>query len=104
MKNDCPKLAAKKAHNTTKPHSSANRESGGQSNKAHTPAAPWKAIPPTPGEPETKTVENKTWHWCAKCGFWQLSHGTATHSDDFTKTACASLASSTNLQDSFIVQ
>ena len=54
VKNDCPKLAAKKAHNTTKPHSSANRETGGQSNKAHTPAAPWKAIPPTPGEPETK--------------------------------------------------
>ena len=59
MKNDCPKLDVKKAHDATKPHSSTNGESGGQSHQARTPPALWKAIPPTPGEPETKTVENK---------------------------------------------
>ena len=27
--------------------------------------------------PETKQVDGKTWHWCAHCAFWHLSHGTA---------------------------
>ena len=102
VKSDCPKLAVKKACDATKP-SSTNSHSGSQSHSACTPAVPWKAIAPAPGKPETKTVENKTWHWCAKCGFWHLSHGTSTHSEDFnfTKTACATLTSSTNQQDSF---
>ena len=59
MKNDCPNLAVKKAHDATKPHSSTNSQSGGRSHPAHTPAALWKAMAPAPGNPETKTVGKK---------------------------------------------
>ena len=94
VKNDCPKLTTKKA-----------KEKGSNSTQtcsAQTPTAPWKAVAPLPGEPETKIIENTMWHWCAKCKFWCLLHGTATHSDNFTSTSHASLAESTNTDNSLI--
>ena len=33
------------------------------------------------GMPETKQMDGETWHWCAHCGFWHLSHGTVGHKD-----------------------
>ena len=46
--------------------------------------AAWKAQAPQNGESETKTVNGKQWHWCAHCGFWQLSHGAVDHKDPKT--------------------
>ena len=40
-----------------------------------------ESLAPVPGAPETKDIDGKMWHWCAHCGFWHLSHGTATHKD-----------------------
>ena len=70
LKKDCPK---------------ANNDDGKGKSKA--PKAPWKSKPPGDGEPETKNVNGTTWHWCAICGFWRLSHGTATHDNDYAKKA-----------------
>lgn len=39
----------------------------------------WKKVPPDQGEPETKTMRGKTWHWCAHCGRWSTTHGTKDH-------------------------
>ena len=60
-----------------------DNKTNGKQRKSKAPKAPWKSKPPGAGESETKTVEGKTWHWCAKCGFWRLSHGTSTHDDDY---------------------
>ena len=94
VKNNCPKLAAERA-----------KEKGSNSTQQHTawtPTAMWKAVAPSPGEPETKIVENNSWHSCAKCGFWHLSHVTVTHSNNFTSTH-ASLAESRNTDNSLIL-
>ena len=73
LKKDCPKA------------STDNNNSGERKSKA--PKAPWKSKPPGDGEPETKNVNGMPWHWCAICGFWRLSHGTATHDNDYAKKA-----------------
>ena len=39
----------------------------------------WKNVKPGPNESETKVVNGKTFHWCAKCNCWSTTHGTATH-------------------------
>ena len=39
----------------------------------------WKRVAPGAGTPETKEVDEKTWHWCSKCARWTASHGTNTH-------------------------
>ena len=70
LKKDCPK---------------ANDANKGGERKSKAPKAPWKSKPPGKDEPETKIVNGTTWHWCAICGFWRLSHGTATHDDDYAK-------------------
>ena len=47
--------------------------------KQQIPKQTWKASPPLVRMTETTQVDGKTWHWCAHCGFWHLSHGTAGH-------------------------
>lgn len=53
--------------------------------------ANWKYIGPKPGEPSTKSVDGKSFHWCGKCndgkGRWTPSHNTAQHGQ---QTAAAS--------------
>ena len=43
----------------------------------------WKVTPPKSGEPQTKKVNDKTWHWCQKCNYgkgrWSTTHGTKEH-------------------------
>jgi hypothetical protein len=42
----------------------------------------WKTEGPKNGEPTTKTVDGKEYHWCVKCGQhgrWVLTHTTETH-------------------------
>ena len=43
------------------------------------PAIGWKKTPPTGGESSTKTMQGRTWHWCAKCSRWSTTHGTDGH-------------------------
>jgi hypothetical protein len=43
--------------------------------------AAWKTKPPSSGQPESKHVDAKEWHWCAKCSHWRISHGTEDHKD-----------------------
>ena len=38
-------------------------------------------VAPKEGEAQTKTVDGKLWRWCAKCGRWSTTHGTAEHRD-----------------------
>ena len=43
----------------------------------------WKNKPPRSGQPQSKSVDGKEYHWCAKCqgvkGRWSPSHGTDKH-------------------------
>ena len=42
----------------------------------------WKKVAPTSNEPQSKKVDGKLWHWCAKCGNggrWSTTHGTNQH-------------------------
>ena len=53
-----------------------------------------KWLPPKDGEPKTKTMFNKTWHWCSKCnngkGRWNRSHLTEAHKDNFQRESSES--------------
>ena len=59
-----------------------------------------KWLPPKDGEPKTKTMFNKTWHWCAKCnkgkGRWNRSHLTEAHKDNFQRESSESSNSNSN--------
>jgi hypothetical protein len=57
------------------------RPSGNTGNRsASSPASKsWKTLAPKAGEPEIKKFENRSWRWCAKCGRWSTTHGTAQH-------------------------
>ena len=55
---------------------------------------------PKPGEPLTKTVNDKKFHYCKKCNFWTPTHTTAEHvnkkkppSDDAPEANCAGFGS-----------
>lgn len=57
----------------------------------------WKQKAPKSGEPQTKIVDNKDWHWCAKCGSggrWSPTHGTNDHKSDFTRNNTSTPAES----------
>ena len=47
----------------------------------------WQTTPPALGEPETKTVKDKTFHWCGHCKRWSTTHGTSTHCKKTSTTA-----------------
>ena len=40
---------------------------------------PWTKVPPGNGQPHSKPMYDKTFHWCATCKRWTQSHGTAEH-------------------------
>ena len=46
----------------------------GRCNQTH-----WKFVPPDDGNPETKTINEKTWFWCGKCRRWNTTHTTTQH-------------------------
>ena len=58
--------------------------------------------PPPPGSPETKifTGETTERHWCAECGRWSKTHGTATHTGKKRNAANTSEAQSQQPQQS----
>jgi hypothetical protein len=48
--------------------------------KTRAPPAPWRLIPPGPGEPPKKLDENgKVVWWCKECKLWNWSHDTKNH-------------------------
>jgi hypothetical protein len=47
--------------------------------KRHATMPKWKLTAPAQGEPKVKTVNGKTFKWCAKCGNWTTTHDTSTH-------------------------
>ena len=53
------------------------------SNSSKSSKHAWKTVAPKNGEPQTKTQDGKTWHWCAKCNYgkgrWSTTHGTKEH-------------------------
>ena len=73
---DCPQKKQGKSS-----HSNGHRHSNNKSNGA------WKKVPPGDGTPETKTMNGKTWHWCAHCTRWSTTHGTAGHTGPKTNSA-----------------
>ena len=79
----------------------------GQSNRnGNSGSISWTKVPPTNGQPHTKSMHNKDFHWCDKCKRWSISHGTSEHRDNNgtgsngneskTKTNISLLATSTN--------
>jgi Zinc knuckle len=44
----------------------------------------WKLLAPTQNAPTTKIMNGKTYHWCAHCKSWRLSHGTEAHKNTET--------------------
>jgi hypothetical protein len=53
----------------------------------------WLFVPPA-NQSDTKTINNRTYNWCAKCnrsqGQWVQAHTTATHIDNFIPPTCHS--------------
>jgi hypothetical protein len=48
--------------------------------KTRAPPAPWRLIPPGPGEPPKKLDENsKVVWWCKECKLWKWTHDTKNH-------------------------
>eukprot|EP00972_Heterocapsa_arctica_P004263 632762-Heterocapsa_arctica.AAC.1 len=45
----------------------------------HKSIAPWRLKAPSNGEKQTKTVNGRTYHWCAKCENWTTTHSTQSH-------------------------
>ena len=52
----------------------------------HKSIAPWRLKAPSNGEKQTKTVNGRTYHWCAKCENWTTTHSTQSHGKPFNKS------------------
>ena len=53
----------------------------------------WKTTAPKAGESESKKQDGRTWRWCAKCGRWSTTHGTAQHTGPSRGSPAPSTAS-----------
>jgi hypothetical protein len=72
--NDCPNNSSKnQLSNLLKKKGSA--KGGTFSDKGIS----WTKVPPRLAQPQTKTMHDKKFHWCATCKCWTQSHGTAEH-------------------------
>jgi hypothetical protein len=56
------------------------------------PPSVWKNTPPAAGDPTTKEMHGKPFHWCAKCKRWTTTHSTASHTGQPRNTAAANHA------------
>ena len=59
-------------------------DSQSQKAKRQSNMAKWKLESPKSGEPQTKSVNGRTFHWCAKCENWSPTHGTSGHTGKAT--------------------
>ena len=93
--NKCPEPKRDRSQVTSR---QGHRRSGG---KQGTMRQGWRTLAPKAGEKQSKMVDRKEYHWCAKCRKWQTSHGTATHRGSTrpksSATAVANLAANFNL-------
>ena len=39
----------------------------------------WKSVPPKTKDDEAKIVKGNNFHWCSRCGRYNLTHGTDDH-------------------------
>jgi hypothetical protein len=80
-KENCLKLKKKNAkEGVQEPTSAAATTTSNPSVKPdNTSNDTWKTTPPAKGSPSSISKEGKTWHWCAKCLSWRVSHGTDGH-------------------------
>ena len=77
MARDCPE--PKKDIPSRKSRPPLKQQRPNTNPKRHENRNPWKRTPPGPSDSQTKQVQDKTWHWCEKCGRWSLTHGTNEH-------------------------
>jgi hypothetical protein len=59
-----------------------NRNGNGGGGGRGNPGPSLKTTPPKPGEPQSKMINGKVMHWCAKCGVkgrWSTTHSTKEH-------------------------
>jgi hypothetical protein len=54
--------------------------------KSQNKKATWKHLQPKSGEPTSKSVNDREYHWSGKCGRWSPSHGTNDNKDMKSKT------------------
>ena len=64
-----------------KSKSSGGGGKGGHDQNDRSKGAPksWRLVAPGSGDPQTKSVNGKTFHWCATCKRWTTTHSTETH-------------------------
>ena len=60
----------------------------------------WKKVAPAAGTPTTKSVNGKTFNWCAKCSRWTTTHATSTHTGGAAVKAEAAAPTEANLVES----
>ena len=75
IKPNCPLLKSVKSMSKSSEEANGKKNNGDQDKKSK----PWRFIAPNEGESETIVRNEKTFHWCAKCGRWTTTHCTATH-------------------------
>jgi hypothetical protein len=70
--------ATVRTSNRTTRNAPTNRNAG-------TGSTSWTKVPPTSGQPQSKTMHGKTFHWCATCKRWTTSHKTSEHKSNTTQ-------------------
>ena len=86
---DCPQPKSSKSNATGK---SKSAKKGGST------STPWTKVEPTSGQPQSKEMHGKMFHWCATCKRWTQSHKTSEHkSKESIAPATTSNQSSTNV-------
>ena len=69
--------------------------------RRHQNMAKWKLTPPKNGEPKTKKVNDRDFHWCDKCKNWTPSHDTSTHTGKMPSKASSGGSPQANVLQSF---
>lgn len=83
MARECPE--PKKEHPQLKKQLPQKQQRPNTNPKRHENRNPWKRTPPGTNDNLTKKVNDKTWHWCAKCDRWSTTHGTNEHKSPANK-------------------
>jgi hypothetical protein len=70
LSRNCPSPKTANGSSEDKRHSRTNQNH---------PPSEWKTTPPAAGAPTTKEMHGKTFHWCAKCKRYTITHTTEGH-------------------------
>jgi hypothetical protein len=66
-------------HNCGKPYHWSRECKEPRKDRGNSGVPNWKRVPSPAGTPTTKTVNGKTFNWCAKCACWTTTHDTVSH-------------------------